>query len=171
MRASIFFGTLLLTLTAAQSTVTVQPVTQIADGQVQAPQALNGTTTTAAYTNPFTSYTTQTDSLGVITGMPSVVTSQPAVITSQPAVVTSQPSVAGVIMTTSYANTTMATSARSSMSSVLMSASSSASSVRASAGSATSSASIEVSTGGAVNNRITGTGLGLVVLGGTFALL
>lgn len=34
--------------------------------------------TTAPYSNPFTIYTTQTDSRGVITGMPAVVTAQPS---------------------------------------------------------------------------------------------
>ncbi|KAI4142948.1 MAG: hypothetical protein LQ341_003063 [Variospora aurantia] len=46
----------------------------------------------ASYTNPFTSFTSMTNSLGVITGMPpinsNVVTSQPLPITTQPAVVT-----------------------------------------------------------------------------------
>ena len=42
-------------------------------------------------TNPFTSFLTETNSLGVVTGQPSVVTSQPAVVTSQPAAITTQP--------------------------------------------------------------------------------
>jgi len=51
----------------------------------------------ASYTNPFTSYLTQTNSVGVVTGHPpvntdvntDVFTSEPSVITSQPAVATS----------------------------------------------------------------------------------
>ncbi|MCJ1245046.1 hypothetical protein MMC30_002247 [Trapelia coarctata] len=64
-------------------------VSEFTDGQ---PQVVT-TTTTSPYTNPFTSFITQTNSQGVITGMPSVVTSQPSVITSQPAAVTTQPAV------------------------------------------------------------------------------
>jgi len=53
----------------------------------------SGTTTqtTVPYTNGFTSYLTQTNSLGVVTGMPSVETAQsalPPAVTSQPAVAT-----------------------------------------------------------------------------------
>jgi hypothetical protein len=47
--------------------------------------------TTVPYTNGFTSYLTQTNSLGVVTGMPEVATAQsalPTAITSQPAVAT-----------------------------------------------------------------------------------
>jgi hypothetical protein len=47
--------------------------------------------TTVPYTNGFTSYLTQTNSLGVVTGMPEVATAQsalPTVVTSQPAVAT-----------------------------------------------------------------------------------
>lgn len=47
--------------------------------------------TTVPYTNGFTSYLTQTNSLGVVTGMPEVATAQsdlPPAVTSQPAVAT-----------------------------------------------------------------------------------
>jgi hypothetical protein len=49
-------------------------------------------TTTIPYTNAFTSYLTQTNSLGVVTGMPSVATAQSAL----PPAVTSQPEVATI---------------------------------------------------------------------------
>jgi hypothetical protein len=55
--------------------------------------------TTAPYTNAFTSYLTQTNSLGVITGMPAVATAQsalPPAVTTQPEAVTSQPEVATI---------------------------------------------------------------------------
>jgi hypothetical protein len=55
--------------------------------------------TTAPYTNAFTSYLTQTNSLGVITGMPAVATAQsalPSAVTTQPEAVTSQPEVATI---------------------------------------------------------------------------
>ncbi|MCJ1407042.1 Glycoside hydrolase 18 protein [Ptychographa xylographoides] len=65
------------------SVALAQAVTEFTDGQPQAP-------TSSAYTNPFTSYLTETNSEGVVTGMPSVVTSMP---TSIPAVVTSMPAV------------------------------------------------------------------------------
>jgi hypothetical protein len=41
------------------------------------------TTSSVPYTNAFTTFLTQTDSLGVVTGQPSVITSQPAAATSQ----------------------------------------------------------------------------------------
>lgn len=47
--------------------------------------------TTVPYTNGFTSYLTETNSLGVVTGMPEVATAQsalPPAVTSQPAVAT-----------------------------------------------------------------------------------
>ena len=90
--------TLLLQTTHAATTVAA--VSEYPDGQPQAPPATVSSawptysasigwpvTSSTPYENPFTIYTTMTNSLGVITGMPAVWTSQP----SQPAVVTSQP--------------------------------------------------------------------------------
>jgi len=56
----------------------------------------------AGYTNAFTSYLAETNSLGVVTGMPPVntdvntlvATSEPGAVTTEPSVVTSQPAVA-----------------------------------------------------------------------------
>lgn len=53
---------------------------------------VESTSTTAPYTNGFTSYLTQTNSLGVVTGMPAVDTAQSAL----PPAVTSQPEVATI---------------------------------------------------------------------------
>ncbi|KAK5717830.1 hypothetical protein LTR15_008671 [Elasticomyces elasticus] len=56
-------------------------------------------TTTWTYSNGFTSYLTETNSLGVVTGMPSAATaatSLPGAITTQPSVITSQPAVATI---------------------------------------------------------------------------
>ncbi|KAL9046155.1 MAG: hypothetical protein Q9214_000940 [Letrouitia sp. 1 TL-2023] len=47
----------------------------------------------AAYTNPFTSYLSQTNANGVVTGQPVPATSQVGAVTSQPEVVTTQPAV------------------------------------------------------------------------------
>ena len=53
---------------------------------------------TTFQTNAFTSYLTETNSLGVVTGMPpvnnDVATSQAMAVTTQPAAVTTQPAVA-----------------------------------------------------------------------------
>jgi hypothetical protein len=60
----------------AQNTVTVNAVSQIGDGQVQAPTgpqpSAPSAPSSAPYENPFTIYTDQTNSWGVITGMPSM---------------------------------------------------------------------------------------------------
>jgi hypothetical protein len=63
----------------------------VAMAQVSEPSSI------PSYTNPMTSFLTQTNSLGVVTGQPkpdlNVVTSQPLPVTTQPALVTSQPPV------------------------------------------------------------------------------
>jgi len=81
MRSSIFFIAPFMAAAYAQSS------------------DVNTTSTTAPYTNGFTSYLTQTNSLGVVTGMPSVATDQsalPPAVTTQPTAVTSQPEVATI---------------------------------------------------------------------------
>ncbi|KAI4214465.1 MAG: hypothetical protein LQ351_002882 [Letrouitia transgressa] len=55
--------------------------------------ALAQSSDSAAYTNPFTSFLTQTNANGVITGQPLPATSQVGAATSQPEVVTTQPDV------------------------------------------------------------------------------
>jgi len=76
MRASIFVSAPIFAIMAlAQSDSSATP----------------SAVSTASYDNPFTSYLTQTNSLGAVTGEPAVVTTQPAVVTTQPAVVTTQP--------------------------------------------------------------------------------
>lgn len=52
----------------------------------------NTTESTVPYSNPETSYITETNSLGVITGMPTAVTTQPG----QPSAVTTQPAAASI---------------------------------------------------------------------------
>jgi uncharacterized membrane protein YgcG len=61
--------------------------------------------TSIPYSNPATSYLTQTDSNGVITGQPSVATSMPGAVTTQPGVVTSQPDAASIPALSSGMNT------------------------------------------------------------------
>ncbi|KAJ9632853.1 hypothetical protein H2204_007583 [Knufia peltigerae] len=151
-------------------TSTVPGVSQISDGQIQATA-----TTMSSYENPFTMYTTETNSLGVITGMPSVVTSQPSVVTSQPASPT-LPSYSGYV----YANSTSASSQTTmtggqnttltgSMSATTMATSTASGS--GSGGASSASPTFAQATGGAVSNKVAGAGIGLVVMGLGFSLL
>lgn len=179
---------------AAPQVTTVPAMSQISDGQPQAPYntAVSGSsvswpTSSGSYENPFTIYTTQTNSLGVITGMPSVVTSQPSVITSQPASPT-LPSTSVV----GYANSTMTTTTDSDtgtdQTSTLGATSlsqtteagttanagtsgSATATATANSGSTRASATFAQATGGAVSNRITVAGAGLVALGLGFSFL
>ena len=80
MRSSIFFVAPFVAAAYAQSS----------DANTTA--VVESTSTTAPYTNGFTSYLTQTNSLGVVTGMPAVDTAQSAL----PPAVTSQPEVATI---------------------------------------------------------------------------
>lgn len=158
-------------LVASQNASTADAVSQIGDGQVQAPTGTApeaeapSVATSAPYENPFTVYTAETDSWGVITGMPTVVTSQPEVVTSQPtqpAVMTSQP----VSPVHSYGNsTTLHTST---------SASETASETESETGSSTGSPSPSVAPineSGAETSRIAGAGIALVVVSFGFFML
>lgn len=154
-------------LVASQSTV--DAVSQVGDGQIQAPteqvsEPAPSVPTSAPYSNPFTIYLTETDSWGVITGMPAVATSQPEVVTSQPtqpAVVTSQP----VSPTHTYeSSTTLQTSTTSSE---VTSESEQATSTTA----ASSSPSVAPLNGGAETKRVAGAGLALVVVSIGFFML
>jgi hypothetical protein len=176
---SLALFTFIIPTAIAQTTV--PGVSEIPDGQIQVqPEDSSSTTTaivsssSAAYENPFTIYTSQTNSLGVVTGMPAVVTSQPLVATSQPDVITSQPSSA-VLPTLSgfYYNTTTSTSSEASSiaASTLTTSTVGASGSSGSSGSRSASATIAQATGGAVANRVAGAGFGLVVLGLAFSLL
>ncbi|KAL6251017.1 hypothetical protein RBB50_001225 [Rhinocladiella similis] len=167
----------------ADLTSTVFGVSQISDGQVQAPPA---TASTSSYENPFTIYTTQTNSLGVITGMPSVVTSQPSVVTSQP-VSPTLPSYSGYVYansTTSAANSsgsettttaggqsTTSTGSGSASGATLVTSTRGASAGGASSASSSASPTFAQATGGAVSNKVAGAGVGLVVMGLGFSLL
>ncbi|ETN36588.1 uncharacterized protein HMPREF1541_08866 [Cyphellophora europaea CBS 101466] len=169
------------TLAAAQSAVTVDAVSQIGDGQIQAPTGpiqessdavptvstpASIATDTAPYSNPFTVYTSQTNEWGVITGMPTVVTSQPAVVTSQPSVETSQP----VSPIHSYANsTTLQTSTTASETASETETESDTTSATSSAGSSPSVA--PVNGNGADTNRVAGAGLALVLVSIGFFML
>ncbi|KIW13100.1 hypothetical protein PV08_08287 [Exophiala spinifera] len=138
------------------------------------------TTTTASYENPFTVYTTETNSLGVITGMPSVVTSQPSVVTSQP-VSPTLPSYSGYV----YANSTAATSSVGTETETATSAagqsttgltgsvplSTTTTLATSAGGSSSASATFAAATGGAVSNKVAGAGIGLVIMGLGFSLL
>ena len=170
---------LLLTLFGSTTTTfaqvaTVNAISQISDGQPQAPTGVPAaaSTSSAPYTNGFTSFTTQTNSLGVITGMPSVVTSQPAVVTSQPSVYmwnTTSTAAAGTETlvpagNSSVAATTLVTSSASATGSFSFGAGPSTSS--AAAGSAT----VGVSTGGAVARSVAGAGVGMGAVGALVAV-
>ena len=67
MKALALFATLLVTIVSAQSDSGSSPPT----------------TTSIPYSNPETSFITQTDSNGVVTGQPSVVTSEPVESTDE----------------------------------------------------------------------------------------
>lgn len=112
----------------------------------------------ASYTNPFTSYLTQTNSMGVVTGMPSVWTSQPAAATWQPKVITTQP-LPVMQNTTTYNHPTH------SASTLWSTASQSTSS------SMTPTPTFAQSTGGAASNKVAGAGAALVVMAVGFSLL
>jgi hypothetical protein len=148
--------------TAFCQVVTTNGISQISDGQIQAPATT--TTSSPPYTNPFTSYTTETNSLGIITGMPSVVTSMPAVVTSQPSVyMWNTTSTVAAPETQGAANTSIPTT-------MMTSATTSAADTSFSFGSgstttAAASASVAIGTGGAVANAVGGAGLGLGAVG------
>ncbi|KIW52319.1 hypothetical protein PV05_07965 [Exophiala xenobiotica] len=170
------------------STSTMTAISQIPDGQVQAPTDSStdsslwpSSSSASSYENPFTIYTTQTNSLGVITGMPSVWTSQPSAVTSQPASPT-LPSYSGYV----YANTTtgagVSTSPASASGSTVASTLTSTASVSGTtlatstvvaseSGATNASPTLAQATGGAVSNQVAGAGIGLVVLGLGFSLL
>ncbi|KAG9775008.1 hypothetical protein ABEF95_012149 [Exophiala dermatitidis] len=175
------------------TTATVPAISQIPDGQIQA-AATTSSDGTSSYENPFTSYTSMTNSLGVITGMPSVVTSQPSVVTSQPEVVTSQP-VSPTLPSYSgfaYGNSTTGTTTQSATGSASASGSSNTVQTESSSsspttlatsskpgsssgsGTASASATIAQATGAAVPvvaNKVGGVGITLFVLGMGFSLL
>ncbi|KAJ4511345.1 hypothetical protein HRR78_007258 [Exophiala dermatitidis] len=171
------------------TTATVPAISQIPDGQIQA-AATTSSDGTSSYENPFTSYTSMTNSLGVVTGMPSVVTSQPSVVTSQPEVVTSQPvsptlpSYSGFATTgTTTQSATGSASASGSSNTVQTESSSSSPTTLATSskpgsssgsGTASASATIAQATGAAVPvvaNKVGGVGITLFVLGMGFSLL
>jgi hypothetical protein len=162
-------------------TSTMTAISQLSDGQVQAPtdsstdSSLLASSSTSSYENPFTIYTTQTNSLGVITGMPSVVTSQPSAVTSQPASPT-LPSYSGYVYANSTTITTTgssATEAQTPTSTAPRSGTTLATSTVVASGSGATNASptLAQATGGAVSNQVAGAGIGLVVLGLGFSLL
>lgn len=173
---------LLSASTNAESTVT--GVSQIWDGQIQAPTStvaawassslgadpeITTSTTWAPYENPFTIYTTQTNSLGVITGHPAVVTSQPEVVTSQPPSAT-LPSLSGYYYgngttTASSTETTEAQPTTLATSTVTGSGSSGAS------GSRSATATFAQATGAGMSSKVVGAGMGLVALAMGFSML
>ena len=155
------------------STMTMNAVSQITDGQIQAPTDTGIPTgpgpvivsTSVPYSNPFTSYLSQTDSMGVVTGMPSVVTSQPAAVTEQP-VSPTLPSYSGY----AYGNSTTVGVSASTMQTMASNSVQASASVQPQ-GSASASATVSESTGGADMNRVAGCGVALAVLGMGFAML
>lgn len=184
MQTTLSFSVTLALLLHSTATLadasTMTAISQIPDGQPPAPastwpsgstsqfwSSLPGATVpsypSSSYENPFTIYTTQTNSLGVITGMPSVVTSQPAVVTSQPASPTlpsySEHAYENSTTSSTASPTTLATS-------TVVASPSHGENATASA-----SATFQQSTGGAVANKVAGAGIGLIVLGLGFSML
>jgi hypothetical protein len=170
MHTSTLISLALASLALSQETV--NPISQISDGQIQGPTGLPSgpgpevpstdvfvsSTTTIPYENPFTSYLTMTNSLGVVTGMPSVVTSQPVSPTL--------PSYSGY----AYGNSTTVGVVPSTMS-TLASATETVASPSVPPSSSAASATIAESTGGAEVNRVAGCGVALVVMGIGFSML
>jgi len=175
----------LLRSTLADSTMLA--ISEYPDGQPQAPggqtsypydpssswtSSVSVTTSvswpSSSYDNPFTIYTSMTNSLGVITGMPAVVTSQP----TQPAVVTSQP-VSPTLPSYSgyYYNTTSTTSGLSTLSTSTVPVSASNNGVFTTTPSRISSPTLAQATGAAVSNKVAGAGFGLMVAALGFSFL
>ena len=131
--------------------------------------------TTVPYSNPFTAYTSLTDSRGVITGMPAVATSIP----SQAAVVTSIPTQASVVTVCSGCASVM--SAEASWSSMVSSIYATTSSVTAvsqavssasGSGSATKSSFVQQATGNAgMKKEFVGSGVMIGLAGIVAAVL
>jgi len=137
-----------------------------------------------SYDNPFTSYLTQTNSLGVITGQPAPATSiptQPGVVTTQPAVVTSQPLPATLPALSSGFNTiivgnslnqtsTLTVSVGNATTSILTPASSTPASGSAgtTGGAAATSGASGTPTGSATATKSSGAAAALHVAGGAF---
>lgn len=173
-------------LTSSPLLSTVNAASQIPDGQVQAPASaptdstswwatLPGKTviSSGSYENPFTIYTSMTNSLGVITGMPAVVTSQPAVWTSQP-VSPTLPSYSGFAYsngtTTSSSSVGVPTPTTSDMGPSTM-ATSTVTPTQGFAATTSGSATFAQATGGAISNKLAGAGVGLLVAALGFSLL
>lgn len=166
------------------ATSTMRPVTQISDGQVQAPSSAP-VASVSSYVNP---YVTQTNSLGVVTGQPLPATSQPLPVTTQPSVVTSMASAATYVSSAPGIpvgiNTTLISVASSSSAMAGTSAAgnlststrtqsasrTSGTSGSASSGSSTSQSSAAAATGAAGAIHVAGTGLALGLAGSIFAL-
>ncbi|OAP60700.1 hypothetical protein AYL99_05702 [Fonsecaea erecta] len=168
-------------LQVARADISMAAVSEISDGQPQGPVASTNwapSTTaevsswsTSSYENPFTIYTTMTNSLGVITGMPAVVTSQP----TQPAVVTSQPISPTLPSYSGYwygnsSSTTASTEAPTTLATSTVVDSSSDNGIFTTS-SSTPVASFAAVTGAAVTNRVAGAGVGLLVAALGFSLL
>lgn len=167
-----------LLLQTANADTTMPAVSEYYDGQPQAgtwssdPSSTWEASTTefswpsSSYDNPFTIYTSLTNSLGVITGMPSVWTSQP----TQPAVVTSQP-VSPTLPTYSgyyYNTTSSAPSTTVGLTTLATSGTFAATTTTSSNSPAPTFAQV---TGAASSSKMAGAGLGLVVAALGFCLL
>lgn len=166
-----------LLLQGVTADTTMAAVSEYSDGQPQAPtgsaSSWSPTTEvawsgTSSYDNPFTVYTSMTNSLGVITGMPSVVTSQP----SQPALVTSQPPSATLPYYSGYYYNTSTTAPTTlTTSTVLASASNNDGVFTTASSSGSAIATFAQVTGAAVSNKMAGAGVGLAIAALGFSLL
>lgn len=170
----------LATLAVSQNAVTMNAISQIGDGQIQAPtdtqpivppaqspppaQAPPASESSAPYSNPFTIYTSQTNEWGVVTGMPSVVTSQPQAVATQPEVVTSQP------LPPPPAVPTFPPSSNSTTSSLRTSTVAASTPAEATTSTPASSPSV-APLNGAETNRVAGAGLALFVVSVGFFML
>lgn len=141
MRASIFISAPIFAIAAlAQSDSSATP----------------SATSTVSNDNPFTSYLTQTNSLGVITGQPAVVTTQPDVVTTQPAVVTTQPLPATLPALASGFNTILVGNSLNQTSTIVVSVGNATTSIITPASSTPASGSAGTTGGGAAASGASG---------------
>ncbi|KAK5947059.1 hypothetical protein PMZ80_001205 [Knufia obscura] len=149
----------------AQST----PVALAVSAPASSAPAVITSQSSAPYSNPFTVYTSMTDSRGVITGMPAVATSQPSqadvatVCSGCASVMSAQESWSSMVSSIYSTSTPVPTSASSTMSS--------ATSASSTGSSASSSPTFEQSTGAASRSAVLSGGAVLAMIATVVALL
>lgn len=147
-----------------------QAAASSATAAAAAVQASMNAASSVPYSNPFTIYTTMTNSLGVITGMPAVATSQP----SQPAVATACSGCASVLSQQSaWASSvgTLMSSSRPATTVVAVSSTGSSSTTQASASATTAQPSFAQRTGAASQLAVSGRQVTALLFGAIALLL